>query len=108
MMKIQHPLPAPTPAQIELAKTDADARKRVRNQMLRAKRREEEIGVRLGVAGRCLWLWRRRARDPAHPLARRGLWARTCALWCGLVPGSYGMAKARTAIVCRMFGSAEA
>jgi hypothetical protein len=46
MKRIPHPLPAPTDAEIDLAKTDADARKRVRNQRLRVKRREEEI-VRL-------------------------------------------------------------
>ena len=43
---------------MELAKTDADARKRVRNQMLRVRRRDEEI-ARLkaenadGVCGDC-------------------------------------------------------
>ena len=43
MKKIPCPLPAPTTAEIELAKTDADARKRVRNQLLRVRRRDEEI-----------------------------------------------------------------
>ena len=37
------PLPPPTPAEIERAKTDADARKRVSRQIQRVKRREEEI-----------------------------------------------------------------
>ena len=59
MKKIPCPLSAPTTAEIELAKTDADARKRVRNQMLRVRRRDEEI-ARLkaenadGVCGDCL------------------------------------------------------
>ena len=43
MKKIPRPLPHPSPAEIELAKTDVDARKRVRNQMLRVRRRDEEI-----------------------------------------------------------------
>ncbi len=38
MKKIPFPLPDPSRAEIELAKTDADARKRVRNQMLRVRR----------------------------------------------------------------------
>jgi len=41
MKKIPHPLPLPTPK--EMANTDADAKKRVRNQLLRVKRRAEEI-----------------------------------------------------------------
>ncbi len=59
MKKIPCPLPAPTTAEIGLAKTDANARKRVRNQMLRVRRRYEEI-ARLtaenadGVNGDCL------------------------------------------------------
>ena len=58
MKKIPCPLPDPSRAEIELAKTDADARKRVRNQMLRVRRRDEEI-ARLtaenadGVCGDC-------------------------------------------------------
>ena len=43
MKKIPCPLRDPSPAEIELAKTDADARKRVRIQRLRVKRRNEEI-----------------------------------------------------------------
>lgn len=43
MKKIPCPLPDPSTAEIELAKTNADARKRVRNQMLRVRRRDEEI-----------------------------------------------------------------
>ena len=41
--KIPHPLFPPTDAEIERAKTDPDARKRVSVQRLRVKRRAEEI-----------------------------------------------------------------
>ena len=41
--KIPHPLFLPTDAEIERAKTDPDARKRVSIQRLRVKRRAEEI-----------------------------------------------------------------
>ena len=41
--KIPHPLFPPTDAEIERAKTDPDARKRVSVQRLRVKRRDEEI-----------------------------------------------------------------
>ncbi len=37
------PIPAPTAKEIERAKTDRDARKRVKYQLLRVKQREEEI-----------------------------------------------------------------
>ena len=44
-MKIPHRLRAPTTEEIKLAESDPAARKRVRNQLLRLKRRDEEIAA---------------------------------------------------------------
>ena len=55
MKKIPCPLPEPSPAEIERARTDKNVRERVRKQLWRVRRRDEEIARLTAEIADCLY-----------------------------------------------------